>query len=401
MKEELLKRTESRISSENKAGLLLAISDTSELNYSSKRGRIKDQQKVGPIGNEKNLGYFIHPTLMVDFSSNTVLGIGNYFSWNRPKEKCLKHRDLRPLSEKESSRWLDEAKGLMNRYAKQKEQLCFVYDREGDIYNTLTEIDAQGSKYVIRSKHDRRVLDEEYSGLKETIENGAFNKFEYELEVKGNNRQKRIAKLEVQYGRIVLKRPKRKATQGLVKKLEVGFVQITEKRETVPKGEQAINWRLFSNLAIENQEDALIVIQIYVLRWLIEELFRILKTKGLKIEDLALENSENIRKMAILSIETATKVLQLKQAGRNPEIELRAEGVFDQSQTMALKRIASKVEGKTKKQQNPFKLNSLAWAYWIIGRLGGWDGYMPRPPGVIALVKGISKLAVIVQFNLE
>lgn len=32
---------------------------------------------------------------------------------------------------------------------------------------------------------------------------------------------------------------------------------------------------------------------------------------------------------------------------------------------------APSVEGKTQLQQNPYPLSSLAWATWIIARLGG------------------------------
>ncbi len=44
---------------------------------------------------------------------------------------------------------------------------------------------------------------------------------------------------------------------------------------------------------------------------------------------------------------------------------------------------------KTEKQKNPFEKSNLAWAAWIIARLGDWKGYVrQRPPGVIILHEG-------------
>ena len=52
--------------------------------------------------------------------------------------------------------------------------------------------------------------------------------------------------------------------------------------------------------------------------------------------------------------------------------------------------IAPSVAGRTSLQQNPYPLYSLAWATWIIARLGGWPGYRSqKPPGIPTLVYGL------------
>lgn len=51
------------------------------------------------------------------------------------------------------------------------------------------------------------------------------------------------------------------------------------------------------------------------------------------------------------------------------------------------KRLAQPMKGKPK---NPFPLHSLAWATWIIARLGGWKGYQPQTlPGPITIKRGL------------
>jgi hypothetical protein len=42
--------------------------------------------------------------------------------------------------------------------------------------------------------------------------------------------------------------------------------------------------------------------------------------------------------------------------------------------------------------------NYLAWASWIIGRLGGWKGYVSqRLPGVITLHEGMTRFYALYQ----
>jgi hypothetical protein len=54
--------------------------------------------------------------------------------------------------------------------------------------------------------------------------------------------------------------------------------------------------------------------------------------------------------------------------------------------------ICKKLEGKTKKQINPYAKGSMAWAAWIIARLGGWNGYQSEsPPGPITMLRGLQK----------
>src|SRR5919106_1327065 len=45
---------------------------------------------------------------------------------------------------------------------------------------------------------------------------------------------------------------------------------------------------------------------------------------------------------------------------------------------------------RTEKQRNPHPKDTLAWAAWIIARLGGWDGYSSsKPPGPVTFKHGL------------
>jgi hypothetical protein len=53
---------------------ILSISDTSEINLQSHQGRLK-AKGLGVVGNNKDVGFFIHPTLAVDAENGFPLGL--------------------------------------------------------------------------------------------------------------------------------------------------------------------------------------------------------------------------------------------------------------------------------------------------------------------------------------
>ncbi len=116
---------------------VLALSDTSEINLQSHAGRLK-AEGVGVVGNNRDVGFFIHPTLVLDAESGFPLGLSNVQIWTRAAERPTKterkYKTL-PIEKKESYKWLAAA---------ERSQRCFevggaklvthIGDREADIY---------------------------------------------------------------------------------------------------------------------------------------------------------------------------------------------------------------------------------------------------------------------------
>ena len=61
---------------------------------------------------------------------------------------------------------------------------------------------------------------------------------------------------------------------------------------------------------------------------------------------------------------------------------------------MVLKQLNSKLEGKTERQKNPHPIENLAYASWVIARLGGWTGYYGKP-GPIVMYQGLVEFQAI------
>lgn len=96
-------------------------------------------------------------------------------------------------------------------------------------------------------------------------------------------------------------------------------------------------------------------------------------------------------KLVAIAAKAATIVIQLVQA-RNGSEELAAGVVFSEDDIEVLDAINKSLQGKTKLQNNPYRQRTLAWAAWIVARLGGWTGYAShKPPGPITFHNGLAR----------
>ena len=129
------------------------------------------------------------------------------------------------------------------------------------------------------------------------------------------------------------------------------------------------------------------------LRWVIEQLFRVMKSQGLQLEDSQLASAERLVKLAAVATKAACIDIQLVQE-RDGKHQLPASQVFTEPEIDTLDALGPTLEGKTERQQNQHPIRSLAWASWIIARLGGWNCYY-KPPGPITMRRGMEQFHAI------
>ena len=198
--------------------------------------------------------------------------------------------------------------------------------------------------------------------------------------------------LAVRFGRVAIKRPDGPA-RDLPASVALTFIEVIE--SDPPPGAEPVHWRLLTTHDVPDAQTAWRIVGWYKQRWTIEQLFRVLKSQGLQLEDSQLETAERLLKLAAIATQAAAVILQLVQArdGRTPE---PADIVFSAPEIKTLDALVPTLEGKTALQKNPYPSHSLAWAAWVIAKLGGWDGY-PRstPPGPITFKLGIDRFKAI------
>ena len=161
--------------------------------------------------------------------------------------------------------------------------------------------------------------------------------------------------------------------------------------------ESPIHWILLTSHKVETIDEALLIIQWYKWRWLIEQTFRTIKSQGLAIESSEVESYEALTNLATLTLLAAVLVMQLVQA-RDGQTQQNIEDAFTPVEIQCLHQVSTQLEGSTLKQKNPHSKNTLAFAAWVVARLGGWSGYINnRPPGPITMMNGLIRFYDIFQ----
>lgn len=385
--EELIESCAERASLLCKGKHLLVVNDTTEINLQNNVGRIEFGSGAGLVGNNKDVGFFVHLGLTIDVETNQAIGYSSMQLWHRSLDKgskeSRKYLQL-PVEEKESYKWLQcatESKAVLSEAA----SITLVGDRESDMYELFTDASDQGLHLVVRSRINRKT--EEGKKLHEQLAD-ATACGNHVVNVLGDVRKKtksRTANLLIKYKQVTLLKPKNKKDDR-EQSIKITIVEAKEAGKS-----DGICWRILTTHPVTNYEDAIQIIEWYRKRWFIEEVFRLLKNKGYKIEDSQIETGWALRKLTIMLLHTILRVMQMLVAYGSSE-EHDAKLSFTEDEIICLTKACKREEGKTKKLKNKHKQGTLKWATWIIARLGGWSGYeSQRPPGPITLKNGLDK----------
>ena len=357
---------------------VLAIQDTSEINFTTTPAR---RRGLGEIGKGNGRGVLLHAMLGLDAETGAVLGLVAGRIWTREGRVEVPHAG-RLLADKESERWLataETAKPVLQAAALVTE----VSDRESDIYAKWARVPEPGFHILTRAWHDRSIRG---GGKLSTAPLQAAGEALVALRERPG-RAARTARLVAGFARVEVVRPKNTIEKGLPKTVSVSLVQVAE--IDPPPGAEPILWRLLTTHAVDDAAMAWRVVGWYRMRWTIEQFFRTLKQQGLQLEDSQIETAERLLKLTAIAAQAACAIMQLVQA-RDGRSEQDAAIAFTPAEIETLQALGPTLEGKTALQKNPHPQGSLAWAAWIIAKLGGWDGYpRSKPPGPITFRHGL------------
>jgi Transposase DDE domain/Transposase DNA-binding len=366
---------------------VLCIQDTSEMNLEAHRGRIKQGSGIGKTTKEGILGFFLHPCFVIDAEKQTALGYSYIDLWHREQEGQDRHEreyKKQPIETKESYKWIQTVEQSRNVLVNAR-LITVVADREADIYDLFGRYGTTDIKLLIRSNSNRQINDGDEKIIEYLSEQPV--KHNYTIEINGDIRkgiQKRKAVLELKWGTVELRKPGSCKDTSVPSKVLVTVVEAKEKKGN-------IYWRLYTTHEVKTAEQALQIIEWYKQRWYIEQVFRLLKLQGFQIENSQLETGWAIRKLTMLALLAALRIMQMLIAYEDDNEQSIAEA-FTKDEQQCMEQLNQKLEGQTDKLHNPHKPVTLKWATWIIARLGGWKGYVSqRKPGPIILHRGFIK----------
>lgn len=366
------------------ADRLLVLHDTSAFHFNG-RG-------FGPLrGAGLGEGFYGHIALavggIVEREPLGVMGLRTFEREDRPKGRH-KSRDER-RADNELAHWtklfceVTEALGDV--------QAVHVMDRQADSYVLFSTMVGRAD-FVVRAAHDRvtnsdgdrvrSILEQRPIVLERTVRISSRPAHGLNRDRHQPGRDERTAVLNVTAARIELPRPKANVPRTTTPaSIALSCVRVFEL--AAPDGEQPIEWLLWTTLPIDTPTQVEEIVDIYRARWLIEELFKAVKT-GCAYEKRRLESTHGLLNLLAITIPVACRLLQLRHLARHAP-DTPATRVLPHSQLAVLT--------ATPRAALP-KRPTVRDALWAIARLGG---HLRRngQPGWQVLTRGYYELLVL------
>lgn len=370
--------TLNRISKEK---VVLVVQDTTSLNYSAHPAT----EGLGPIGSKREgvVGLVVHDSMAFNLEG-TPLGLLDVQCWARDPEDFQK-RHLRyelPIEEKESHKWL---KGFQ-KVAEAKKRcpgttLVSVGDREADIYELfqLALSDPCGAHLLVRAERDRLLADGQ-GHLWEKMAREPVGGIQVVSVPRQGKRAARQARLEVRFGRVRLKPPKRKPEL-----VELSVWAIVAEEIDAPEGVEPLKWMLLTTMEVDHLEQATEKLSWYAGRWGIEVYHRTLKS-GCKVEQRQLGSADRIEACLAIDMVVAWRIFHLTKLGREtPEVPCTV--FFEEAEWKALYCYIRQ------DPTPPDKPPTLREAIRMVASLGGFLGRKSDgEPGTKSLWLGLQRL---------
>jgi hypothetical protein len=334
----------------------------------------------------------LHPAIAVDAADGALLGLVHAEFLRRDGTPRV-HSNKRALAEKDSQRWVTattKASALLGAGAL---RVTVIADREGDLYEEFA-CRPPSVDVLIRAHHDRVLANGErlYACTEGLAELGRKT---IDLPA-APGRPARAACIALRACSVEIKRPKRNSPQETAKLPPSVRLSLVEAYEVDPPPQAArIHWRLLTTHAVGNFIDAKQICDFYRQRWTIEQLFRVLKTKGFDIEAVRMEDTEPFETLAAAALIAAIQIQQMLR-DRDGQAGRPACDVIEANEQPVIDAISKSLEGKTARQKNPHPSGSLAHTAWVCARLGGWTGYYGKP-GPIVLLQGHLRLRTMID----
>jgi hypothetical protein len=382
--EEILRTAGDRTAAACAGRRIVAVQDTTEINFS---GRDRRRRGLGPAGDGKTPGFFCHALVAVDVDDEALVGALHARIWTRSSEPAAARRS-QPIEQKESLRWIETTAAAADLLASAT-QLIVVGDREFDIYSQFVRR-PPNVELIVRVAQNRRLSNAErlFDAPSHWRE---FGTMDIRVPSAGPGDPGRSARVSVKAGRVCIAKPRHGAPSDPAT-VTLTYVEVCETNP--PRGHKPIIWRLLTTLPVCGESDefaaAQDIVRLYRLRWRIEQVFRGMKSDGLRLEETQINEAARLFKLTAIALTAAVRTIQLVDARDGSPRP--ASDVADPDLISAAEAICPTLEGQTARQKNPYKVGDLDWLSWIIARLGGWNCYY-KPPGPKTMQRGWTKFA--------
>jgi hypothetical protein len=375
--------------------------DTTEIDLTRPQTQVKG---AGPLDGNARRGALLHP-LHAFTADGTPLGTLWAKAWVRGEETVCasssrSERAATPIEEKESYRWIETLQQAhIEAQRCPSTQVICVADSEADIYEFVVEAmkEPRRSEWIVRACQDRALVvqnGEESGGnhlrdavlsqrvlFTNTIQvRGRQAKVNCETRGRRQPRESRKAEVEVRAARVTLRPPWRPD-----RKLPAVTVNVVLVREVnPPPGDEPIEWLLLTSLPVDTIEQVTQVVQYYCVRWMIEVLFRVLKS-GCRVEERRFEHIDRLLTCLAVYLVAAWRTLYVCRLGRScPEIS--CEAVFEPAEWKSVWKVV-------RREDPPSDPPCLGIMIQLIAQLGGYvNRKRTNPPGPQTVWIGLQRI---------
>ncbi len=360
-------RTVERIRGEK---TVLCVIDETKISYST-RPACDGLEVVGRNQTtSKAEGVRLHATLAVN---DRGLPLGVLRCGYRPSDPSSKFPDRQ--------RWEDAVDDVVEcaKDVRRSTRMVVVIDREGDSAPLMERcLRSQRVDVLVRAKHDRvlpngKKLFGLVRGLKSSGEIAVpvqrLSRRVKSGRVLNEGREGRDACMEVRFCAV---------------ELPCGPMNAVQIRET-HRSSGALEWILLTSLPVNTFEEAKQIVQYYLLRWRIEDIFRVLKG-GCKVEELRMQSARALHRAVTLYMVIAWRLLLMTLLGRD---------VSNASMEVMFTKIQLRVLNNLAMEHDLPKPVTMASAVLLVALLGGYQtGKKRPPPGVEVMWRGYRRLEV-------
>jgi hypothetical protein len=190
-----------------------------------------------------------------------------------------------------------------------------IGDRAGDIYNAWARLPGPGWHLLTRANQDRKLS----NGRMLFATAAGFplaDTRRLDLPAAPPTRAAREAGVELRFGTAEIRRSPNEKDKALAKSVTLTAIEVRE--PAPPEGAEPVLWRLLTTHAVGGAADVWRIVDWYKRRWTIEQLFRILKTEGLRLEDSQLASADRLAKLTAVAVKAACMILQLVRERDGP-----------------------------------------------------------------------------------
>jgi len=359
---------------------------------------------AGPLDGESRRGAFLHP-LHAFTPDGTPLGTVHATAWTREEGTCCAsltraQRAAIPIEQKESYRWVTTL-----RRAEEEARHCpatqfiTVSDSEADIYEFLVEANGgpPNSDWIVRACQDRALSRDDSPQSGETLLRARVLEtpvlFQNTIAVRGRTakvacetrgrrqlRHSRQAEVAVRATRVTLRPPRRPDRQ--LPPVAVNVVLVSEINP--PSGDEPVEWLLVTSLPIDDVAQVPLIIQYYTVRWMIEVLFRVLKS-GCRVEERLFEHLDRLLNCLAVYLIVAWRTLYVCRLGRSCP-ELNCEAIFEPAEWKSVWKVVLR-------KDPPPEPPPLDVFIRLVAQLGGYvNRKRAAPPGPQTVWLGLQRM---------